>query len=185
MLPENIFTNLPQLETERLILRRFTLNDARDVFDYASNPEIAKYVGWEHHKSIDDAIDFLNRVIPTYEDPKTKEWTWGVVLKANGKLIGACSLWGEPVHARAEVGYVIGRDYWGQGFASELTARLLHFAIHELRLPAVYGVFEQDNVVSRRLLEKLGFVFEESFQEQEVIAEIHKYVRKTGPPHVS
>jgi RimJ/RimL family protein N-acetyltransferase len=78
--------------------------------------------------------------------------------------------------ARLQIGCQLKRDYWGQGFASELTARILHFAIHELRLPAVYGVFEQDNAISRRLLEKLGFVFEESFQEQEIITEIHKYV---------
>jgi len=80
---------------------------------------------------------------------------------------------------RLQIGCQLKRDYWGQGFASELTARILHFAIHELRLPAVYGVFEQGNAISRRLLEKLGFVFEESFQEQEIITEIHKYVRKT------
>src|SRR6266487_1640266 len=112
MLAENVFANLPQLETERLILRRFRLDDAQDVFDYASDPEVPKYVGWEQHKTIDDAIGFLNRIVPTYEDKKTKIWTWGVVLKENGKLIGGCSIWGEPEHARAEIGYVIGRPYW-------------------------------------------------------------------------
>jgi len=87
--------------------------------------------------------------------------------------------------ARLQIGCQLKRDYWGQGFASELTACILHFAIHELKLPAVYGVFEKDNDISRRLLEKLGFVFEESFQEQEIIAEVHKYIPKTSHPDPS
>jgi len=86
--------------------------------------------------------------------------------------------------ARMQIGCQLKRDYWGQGFASELTARLLQFAIYELKLPAVYGVFEQDNDISRRLLEKLGFVFEERFQEQEPIAEVHKYNSPLTDPHV-
>ncbi|HVU58459.1 MAG TPA: GNAT family N-acetyltransferase [Puia sp.] len=85
--------------------------------------------------------------------------------------------------ARLQIGCQLKRDYWGQGFASELTTRLLHFAIHELKLPAVYGVFEQDNYISRRLLEKLGFVFEKSFQEQELIIEVHAYISPLAGSH--
>jgi RimJ/RimL family protein N-acetyltransferase len=85
------------------------------------------------------------------------------------------------VPARMQIGCQLKRAFWGQGFASELTARLLHFAIYELNLSAVYGVFEMNNQVSRRLLEKLGFVFEERLEEQEPIAEVHKYLRDPGP----
>src|SRR5438046_1475210 len=101
MLAPNTFAILPQLETERLLLRRYTLADAQDVFDFASNPEVTKYTSWEHHKTIDDALAFLNRVIPTYEDMKTKEWTWGIVHKPDRKLVGSMGIWGEPEHARA------------------------------------------------------------------------------------
>src|SRR5438105_4606081 len=150
MLAENIFANLPQLETERLILRRLTLDDVQDIFEYASDPEVPKYTSWERHKTIDDATIFLNVIMPTYDDPKNKEWAWGMALKGNGKLIGSCALWGEPVHARAEVGYVIGRPYWGQGLVTEAVREILRLGFEELGLNRIQARCHPENIGSAR-----------------------------------
>lgn len=165
MLNENIFAGLPQLQTERLVLRRLTMNDAPDIFEYASDEDVARYVGWEQHKTIDDSIQFLNRVVPTYEDPANKEWTWGVMLKENGKLIGACGIWGKPQHARAEVGYVIGRAYWGQGLVPEAVREILRFGFEELKLNRIEAMCHPNNLASARVMEKSGMSYEGTLRE--------------------
>jgi RimJ/RimL family protein N-acetyltransferase len=116
---------------------------------------------------------------------------WAVWLKANETgtssktpgespasrtFIGAVNL--NPIAGTAmmQIGCQLKRAYWRQGFASELTRRILDFALNEAGLKTVYGVFGKDNQASRRLLEKLGFVWQETKQEAHgVVIEIHKY----------
>ena len=111
---------------------------------------------------------------------ENRGYHWAVWLKTDNTFIGAVNL--NPIGSseRLQIGCQLKRAYWGQGFASELMARLVQFGIDELKLPAVYGVFEKDNIVSRRLLKKLGFVFEKSTQEPDIIVETHQY-----PPPMS
>ena len=108
---------------------------------------------------------------------------WAVRAKANGRFIGAVNLNPIGSTSRLQIGAQLKRDYWGDGYASELLARLVKFGIDELRLPVVYGVFEKENKASRRLLEKLGFVFEKSYKEQEVELEVHQYSAPATRPH--
>ncbi len=169
MLAENIFADLPQLETERLILRRLRLEDAQDVFDYASNPEVARYVSFEQHKSVDDAIAFLNMVVSSYEDTATKAWTWGIVLKENGKLIGSCGIWGKPEHARAEIGYVIGQPYWGRGLVSEAVREVIRLGFDNLGLNRIEARCDPENIGSARVMEKSGMTYEGILREQTFI----------------
>ena len=104
-----------------------------------------------------------------------KGYHWAVWLKTDGTFVGAVNL--NPIgnSERMQIGCQLKRAYWGQGFASELTRRVLDFAVGEAGLSEVYGVFAKDNAVSRRLLEKLGFVWIESKMEQGVETEIHRY----------
>ena len=104
-----------------------------------------------------------------------KGYHWAVWLKTDGAFVGAVNL--NPIgnSERMQIGCQLKRAYWGQGFASELTRRVLDFAVGEAGLSEVYGVFAKDNAVSRRLLEKLGFVWIESKMEQGVETEIHHY----------
>ena len=106
---------------------------------------------------------------------------WAVWLKKNDKFIGAVNLNPIAGSGRLQVGCQLRRRYWGQGYASELTRRVLEFAIGEAGLTEVYGVFEKDNVASRRLMEKLGFSLLETKTELDVDLEIHKYVIGPGP----
>lgn len=105
---------------------------------------------------------------------------WAVWLKDGGHFVGAVNL--NPIGGtqRMQIGCQLKRDYWGRGFASELTAAVLGFAIGEAGLKEVYGVFEKENAVSRRLLEKLGFSWIETTSEQGLEVEIHRY-----PPIIS
>jgi len=181
------------LHTARTTLTLLTEADLPAMEALAREPDTFKYIKKLRVMSPEQYTQFLQVKL---EQIRTGVgYHWAVWLKDGSTsprhFIGAVNL--NPIKgvgastspngpARLQIGCQLKRDYWGQGFASELTTRLLHFAIHELKLPVVYGVFEQDNAISRRLLEKLGFVFEESFQEQEVIAEIHKYVPPSADP---
>jgi len=102
---------------------------------------------------------------------------WAVWLKTNGAFIGALNLNPIGSSTRLQIGCQLKRDFWGQGFASELTKRVLDFALDEIELPVVYGVFQKDNAISRRLLQKLGFILEETILEQDREIEIHKIER--------
>ena len=104
-----------------------------------------------------------------------KGYHWAVWLKTDGAFVGAVNL--NPIgnSERLQIGCQLKRDYWGQGYASELTLRVRDFAMAEAGLDMVYAVFQKDNVVSRRLLEKLGFVWLESKTEQDTEIEIHRY----------
>ena len=97
-----VLEDLPVLETDRLVLRRMTLNDAEAVFAYASDPEVTRYVLWETHHSI--------------------------LYKGDHRFVGTCGIvsW-EPDHARAEIGYTLSRDYWGRGLASEAVRAMISF----------------------------------------------------------
>ena len=104
-----------------------------------------------------------------------KGYHWAVWLKTDGAFVGAVNL--NPIgnSERLQIGCQLKRAYWGQGYASELTLRVRDFAMAEAGLDMVYAVFQKDNAVSRRLLEKLGFVWLESKTEQDTEIEIHRY----------
>ena len=100
---------------------------------------------------------------------------WVVWLKGEGSFVGAVNL--NPIGGtqRLQIGCQLMRNYWGQGFASELMKWVLDFAFRDAGLSEVYGVFEKDNITSRRLLAKLGFVWIEDLTEHDVALEVHRY----------
>ena len=101
---------------------------------------------------------------------------WAAWLKTDHSFVGALNL--NPVTGadKLQIGCQLKRAYWQQGFASELMKSVIDFAIYELKLPEVYGLFEKENVASRKLLEKLGFVPLEVRLLQEVEVAYYHYV---------
>src|SRR5918997_6341448 len=114
----------PTLETERLILRTLTPEDAEAVFAYASDPEVTRYVAWATHRSIEDSKAFLKYTIRKNE--RGDEPDWGIVYKGDQRFIGTCGFAGwEAGHARSEIGYVIRREYWRQGLMPEAVRAMI------------------------------------------------------------
>ena len=162
---EDIFGDLPTLHTERLILRKMRLEDAEDLFEYTSDPEVAKYVTWEPHKSIEDSINFLNSVLTKYNKKEVSEW--GIVYKENNKLIGTCGygLW-VPKHSLAEIAYAMGREYWGKGLMTEAIKEVIRFGFEKMDLNKIYARCFVENIGSYKVLEKAGMKFEGILREQ-------------------
>ncbi len=84
------FDDLPELETERLLLRRMRLDDAEAMFAYASDPEVTRYVLWETHRSIEDSEGFLRVATEGYA--RGDFGGWGIVLKEDGAFVGTCGV---------------------------------------------------------------------------------------------
>jgi len=147
--PSRLFADLPELETERLLLRRMRPEDARAMFAYASDPEVTRYVLWETHGSIEDSENFLRFADEGYE--RGDFGGWGLVLKASGAFVGTCGMDADHVghHSRAELGYVLSREHWGRGLMPEAVRRVIRFCFEQMDLHRVEARCIAENTASQ------------------------------------
>ena len=171
-----VLKDLPTLETERLILRKMVLNDAEAVFAYASNSEVSRFTLWETHRSIEDSRAFLEFATQKYENGGEPDW--GIVYRGNGCLVGACGLvnW-EAEHARAEVGFVLSREYWGRGLMSEAVRAILRFGFERMNLNRIEARCIAENAASARVMEKAGMVYEGTLRQREYIKGAYRDIK--------
>ena len=151
--------DFPILETDRLILRNITTEDANCILKYLSDEEVMTYYGMTPFKSITDALDEIS----WYDSILTNKSgiRWGITLKHQDRVIGSCGfLNAVPQHFRIEIGYELSKDLWGRGLASEAVEAIIHYGFKELGLQRIEALIEPPNRSSRRLVEKLGFVRE-------------------------
>jgi len=149
-----------QFETQRLTLRPFMADDLHDFYTYASVPGVGEAAGWPHHKSIEESQKILNMFI----NEKANLALWH---KADGKVIGSLGLhksWTDELadynHLSAyEMGYVLSKDYWGQGLVVEAARAVIDYLFNDRKLDAISICHFLENMQSRRVIEKLGFVF--------------------------
>jgi [ribosomal protein S5]-alanine N-acetyltransferase len=173
----SVFADLPELETERLLLRKMRLDDAEAMFAYASDPEVTRYVIWETHRTIQDSEDFLRSAIDGYE--RGDFGGWGVVLKDSGEFVGTCGIDGgyAPEHARAEIGYVLSREHWGQGLMPEAVRAVFAFGFEVLSLNRIQARCIAENVASARVMEKAGMTYEGTLRESEFIKGAYRDIK--------
>lgn len=156
---DDIYRDLPRLESERLILRKVTMADAEDLFYYASNKEVAKYVTWNAHRTLSETRQFIDFILNLYESSQVAPW--GIELKETGKLIGTIDfVWWKPHHKAAEIGYAISHDYWGKGITTEAAKEIIKFGFEKMDLVRIQARCFVDNFGSERVMEKAGMTFE-------------------------
>lgn len=159
-----IARNLPVLTTPRLMLRRMTIEDARDMFEYARNPDVARYTLWDHHTSIDDSVRYLNCATRSYENGEIENW--GIVYRENNKFIGTCGFYSWlPEHFRAELQYALSADYSGRGIMSEAVDEVIRFGFENMGLNRIAANCMPENIASERVLQKAGMRFEGVMRE--------------------
>jgi ribosomal-protein-alanine N-acetyltransferase len=163
-----ISRNLPTLETDRLILRRMTPSDAEAVFAYASDPEVTRYVVWDTHRSIQDSRAFLELAVQKYKSGGEPDW--GIVYKGDHHFVGTCGFVGWDVdHARAEIGYVLSRKYWGRGLMPEALRAMIAFGFERMGLNRIEARCIAENTTSARVMEKVGMTYEGTLRQRELI----------------
>ena len=157
---EHIFIRLPKLETNRLILRKLEYSDKSDIFEYAQNPNVAKYVLWEPHQDELDTLEFLNMVYASYN--KNKAAPWGIQIKNDSKIIGTIGFIHWYIDKKeAEVGYALAEKYWNNGFVTEALEKVLDFGFEKMNLNKITARCLPENSASIKVLEKSGFKFED------------------------
>ncbi|MBQ8160702.1 MAG: GNAT family N-acetyltransferase [Clostridia bacterium] len=167
------------LRTERLILRRWEDADAEDLFEYAKDPDVGPIAGWPPHKDVGESRDIIRRVLCGRE-------AYAVCLKEDGKAIGAIEL---KLNGHTdmterddecEMGYWLGKPFWGQGIMPEAAREMLRHAFEDLGMTTVWCGFYEGNNKSRRVQEKVGFTYRWTTENVEV-----PLMHETRTGHVS
>ena len=147
------------LETERLILRDWTLDDLDDFFEYASNPDVGPRAGWNPHKDKEESLKILNRFI---EGKKT----FAIVYKENNKVIGSLGVEFYELEEKLtefdgyrgrSIGYVLSKDYWGRGLMPEAVKAVVDYLFNKLDYDFLLSGHFDFNDRSSRVQEKCGF----------------------------
>jgi len=163
-MPKETINKYPLLETDRLVLRRFTLDDAPTVQRLAGDKKIA---------------DTTTNVPHPYEDGMAEEWinthelrykegtllNFAITLRNSGDLVGAIGLIIQPAHFLAELGYWIGKPYWGAGYCTEAARAVIEYAFQVLKLNKISASFMIRNPASGRVMEKLAMKSEGAFRQ--------------------
>jgi len=160
----------PTLRTERLVLRPFTSADAADVRRLADDPDVANNtLTIPHPYPEGQAESWIATHAPGFEQGRLA--IFAVTAAEHGALLGAIGLSIEAAHARAELGYWLGREFWGRGLATEAARAVVAFGLEELRLERIGAGHFPHNPASGRVLEKAGL-------EREGV--LRGFVRKGG-----
>lgn len=155
----DLFKNLPVIETPRLRLRKLSMRDAGDMFEYASVPEVAEHVVWEHHRNISDSMHYLRIVTQQYEDGQPAPWA--IVHKELGKMIGTIGYHRWSVNDKhAEVGYALSKTYWNNGYVTEVFKEVIRFGFEKMGLNRVEATCKLLNTASEKVMIKCGLKFE-------------------------
>ncbi len=155
---------LTRLETPRLILRAFTLEDVEAAYEMNCDPEVSRYTGDGGVPSLEEVRRrILHDVMGDYEQHGFGRFA--VEAKASGEFIGFAGLKYLPQLDEVDIGYRFVRRCWGKGIATEAGEAVMHFGWTELRLKRIIGLVLEENRASIRVLEKLGLGFERMMEE--------------------
>jgi ribosomal-protein-alanine N-acetyltransferase len=159
------FTVFPILYTERLILKEITDKDASVLFEMRRDPEIMKYIDRPIPKSIDDIHELIQKM--EIMKSKGEGISWGIFKKENLEVnignIGLYRIIAE--HYRAEVGYMLNIGNYQQGIMFEAIQKVIEFGFTNMKLHSIEANINPENIASRKLLEKAGFIREAYFKE--------------------
>lgn len=137
-------------DTENLLLRKFTIEDASDVLEYGSDADTLKYLVWAGISTIDDAKAAI------MEYYWSRSGFFAIEQKKSKKCIGCIDLRLEPEHEKASFGYVLNRQYWGKGYMTEALLTLLEFCFEKLGLNRVESTHFAGNEGSGKVMQKCG-----------------------------
>ena len=155
------------LETERLVLRRWEDSDAGDLYEYAKDPDVGPIAGWPPHQSIEESREVIKNVFTGRE-------AYAVCLKTDGKTIGAIELklngYTDMTDRddECELGFWLGKPFWGQGIIPEAVHEMLRHAFEDLGMTKVWCGYYDGNTKSKRVQEKCGFRYQWTTQDVDV-----------------
>jgi Acetyltransferases, including N-acetylases of ribosomal proteins len=162
-----------EIESKRLILRPLKMSDAEDMFAYASKKENLKYIFPAHTDLETTKISIANLFM---KEPLGK---WAIVEKSTDKMIGTIDFVKvNPFDSHAELGYVLNKDYWGQGYMTEVVKTVTDFSFQEFGLKTLDIVVDKRNIASSRVAEKCNYKkFDEYKSANKYTKEIVNFIK--------
>ncbi len=142
------------IESTRLILRPFSIKDVEDVFLYASDEIVTKYLTWPPHTDISQTKKIVKEFF------MDKPGVFAIELKSERKCIGCIELRIYTEHDKASFGYVLNRKYWNKGYMTEALKRIIDFAFSKLGLNRIEATHYVGNEGSGRVMQKCGMIYE-------------------------
>jgi [ribosomal protein S5]-alanine N-acetyltransferase len=157
--------HLPTIDTSRLSLRSISAEDVDDFYKIYSNAEVMRYWSTPPLPNRDAASKLISEI---HEGLKRRELLkWGIALRTDDTLIGSVTLFHPDfTHRRTEIGYALGRSYWGQGYMQETLKAVLSYAFETLNFHRIEADVDPRNTASVRTLERLGFQREGYLRER-------------------
>lgn len=148
------------IETNRLILRPFNIDDAEDMFNnWASNDNVTKFLTWPSHSSVEITKDVLKQWTETYSDLKT--YHWAIMLKDINQVIGDISVVKMDEEClTVELGWCMSEKYWGQGIMPEAAKAVCDFLFDEVGFNRIAALHDSNNSKSGRVMQKIGMKYE-------------------------
>jgi ribosomal-protein-alanine N-acetyltransferase len=163
---EKVFEPFPILETERIILRQIKEDDIPGIFRFYSGSDTLNYIARDLFTKKEQAIEKVNIFQKNYEEKKAIWWTFTQIPK--DEFIGFGGLFEISKESnKAEIGYGLLPEYWGNGIMSEVVKKLIDFGFNEMKLHKIYGRITPGHNASIRVLEKFGFKKEGEFKDDE------------------
>lgn len=150
-----------ELETERLLLRKFKVEDAREMYEnWASNPNVAKYVMWEAHKDIDETKKLLDEWVKLYDSNETYKWV--VEIKNTKEIIGSIDVVSKKLlpYDVCEIGYCYGENFWNKGYASESLMAVIKYLFEICGAEVICAEHLSQNPNSGKVMKKCGLKYE-------------------------
>lgn len=147
---------VPQLETDRLLMRMWRKKDAPELYEYAKNPNVGPHAGWKPHESVAESRTIISQLF-------LANMCWAIVDKESNKVIGSIGLEEDkfrPDVNSKELGYSLAEDFWNKGIMTEAAKRVIRYAFDNLKLDVLMIRTGDTNLRSQRVIEKCGFAYE-------------------------
>lgn len=159
------FTSFPELNTQRLLLRKLKADDKEEMLFLRSNAEVLRYLGKEPMKTVEEAGKFIQLINSSIE--KSDSVLWGICLLDDpSKIIGTICIWNiTPENFRGEIGYLLHPSFWGKGLMKEAINAVLDYGFNVIGLNSIGAQLSPENLSSVSVLEKTGFVKEGYLKE--------------------
>lgn len=161
------------IQTERLILRPWTIDDAKSLYEYAKDPDIGPAAGWPPHQSVEESRWVIEHAF-------TGAQCYAICEKDQNIAIGAIELKLNGTTDKAktddecELGFWIGKPFWGKGYVPEASQALIKYAFEQLGMKQIWCAYYDGNTKSKRVQEKLGFVFDHSAEVEVPLLNEHR-----------
>lgn len=156
-----------KLETPRLILRKFSHDDAGDMFkNYAADERVTKFLNWQPYHNIEEIRLFLDDTISAYDSNDTADTTYHWAIQYHDEIIGSISAMSidEKNHS-CEIGYCIGFEFWNKGITSEALYAVMHFLFHKVKIHRIMAKHDVENAASGKAMCKCGMIYEGRLRE--------------------